>query len=948
MPYNFFSKRSCAVLLAFFLAKSVCAQLFTNVSQSAQLNNIYSESWNKAGVSTVDFNNDGFEDISFSFHGSPHFYKNNGNGTFSQWNPFVTPSGDVKCIQWVDFDNDGDYDFWCTRNDQSWKLFRHDQNDVFVDVTAQAGLQISYYSKIYGSSWGDYDRDGDLDLYICNYRFTQINGVAPSMMENFLFRNEGNGTFTNQTLATGTSDGIKLSFQSCFMDYNRDMWPDLYIANDKTNPNSLYKNNGNGTFTNVATETNTALTNLEAMSTTFDDINNDGLEDLFVSATNYQVNQLLLNNGTHYTNISDDCGIPPNIQCWNGSFEDFNDDGLRDLMISQSVYTSSTDPLMYLKNLGDSTFSFNTSDIVENNWISMNLTGAPIDYNNDGRLDFVVPTSLPSFLGLYKNLNSNGNWVNIQLHGLVSNRDGVGSWIDIWTDSTLHSAFTHCGEGFLAQNSFTEHFGLGGASFIDSLIVRWPSGFVDKYYNLAPNNKYHLHEGETFSVHLSDNLLHQCGDSIFQVSANASDAVTYLWNTGDTASIISLFQPGEYFVRAIHPLGFHAFSDTLTVVDNRNSGVYFQVTPPLCHGDATGFISTYDNVSASYIWLDEESYEVPSGLASGYYPMSIVYGATCIKDTIIFVPDALPYSPAISSSNALCFGSTDGTIISDLHASETIAFSLNGTPMELPHVSVGAGSYFVELTSINGCRFDSLIVVSEPFPLSLIVQDTTVTCFGELVIPSPPSIQGVMGNYTIWWTNEQNQEQEGEFGELEEGEYTVFVQDENGCLASQEFEVESPEQLAASLQFSYQENGIVYSIADAQGGTLPYTINWTFEGATFEGPTFQAEHCGALVWTLSDANGCTISGNMDCTSVQEEDIELLVFPNPARRELNVHSPMSGTAHLRVFDVAGRLVKEANMSNTNFILPIAELSEGLYTLQFIQNSNARVVQFVKHN
>jgi hypothetical protein len=949
MPYNFFFKRSCAVLLAFFLAKSVCAQLYTNVSQSAQLNTLFGSAANFGGVSAVDFNKDGFEDLTLCIDNTARFLKNNGDNTFSDV-PLMSVSGMyLSALQWIDFDNDGDYDFWCTQQYGPWFLMRNDGNGQFVNVVESAGLSLPYYGIQYGSTWGDYDRDGLLDLYICLYHEEPMPGVEQALIENKLYRNLGNGTFSNVSLSSGTSDGLRLSLQATFFDYNRDLWPDIYIANDKAGANSLYRNNGNGTFTNVASSTNSAIAPLESMSTTIDDINNDGLEDIFISGTNFQVNQLLRNNqGTGFQNITLTSGMPNMIQSWHGSFEDFNNDGFRDLMMCQSIYPSAKAATMYLQNNGNSTFSHNIATSGLSQPGVVNMTGVPIDFNNNGALDFFVPNTYPVSFTLWRNNMSVSNWVKFQLQGVISNRDGIGSWVDIWTGGVRRSLMTHCGEGFLSQNSFTEHVGIGQNTTVDSLIVSWPSGWQDKYFNLNSNQKYMFYEGETFQVSLSENVLYQCADSVFEVSTLDNPTYSYAWNTGDTLANVQISEPGIYHVRVTHPLGFHAFSDTLTVVDNRNSGVYFQVTPPLCHGDATGFISTYNNASASYIWLDEESYEVPSGLASGYYPLSIVYGATCIKDTIIFIPDALPYSPAISSSNALCFGSTDGTIISDLHASETIAFSLNGTPMELPHVSVGAGSYFVELTSINGCRFDSLIVVSEPLPLSLIVQDTTVACFGESVIPSPPSIQGGMGNYTIWWTNEQNQEQEGEFGELEEGEYTVFVQDENGCLASQEFEVESPDQLAASLQFSYQENGIVYTIADAQGGALPYTINWTFEGATFEGPTFQAEHCGALVWTLSDANGCTISGNMDCTSVQEEDSELLVFPNPARRELNIHSPIAGTAQLRIFDVAGRLVKEANMSNTNFILLIDELSEGLYSLQFIQNSNAIVVQFVKQN
>lgn len=947
MPINFFSGRVCGLYIALLVASGASAQLFTNVSQAAQLNVLYGSLANYAGVSAVDFNNDGFDDLTYAVDNTIRFFQNNGNGTFTEQSLMNLSGQYLSALQWIDYDNDGDYDFWLTQQTGPWCLMRNDGNGQFVNAVEEAGLDMDYYGMQFGSTWADYNRDGLLDLYICLYHEEEMEGVDNSFLENKLFQNLGNGTFANVSSISGTCDGLKLSFQATFFDYNRDLWPDIYIANDKLTPNSLYKNNMDGTFTNVAATTGTAIAPIEAMSTTIDDFNNDGYEDLFVSGTNFQMNQLLRNNnGVSYQNITMSSGMPNMIQSWHGSFEDFNNDGFRDLMMCQSIYPASKAATMYLQNNGNSTFALNLGSSGLSQPGVVNFSGVPIDYNNDGALDFFVPNTYPATFSLWKNNMPANKWVNIKLKGVVSNRDGIGSWVDLYADGVKRSFFTHCGEGYLSQASFTEHMGLGQSATIDSLVVSWPSGWQDKYYNLATNQKYTLNEGETFQVSLNETQLYQCADSLFNVYASLDSAYSYLWSTGDSAALVQLSEPGEYFVKVTHPLGFHAFSDTLRIVNNRNSGVQFAVSAPLCMGENTGSISPVNQYSAAFAWQGGESVSALSNLASGYYPLSIFYGATCIKDTVIFIPEPLLYQPTITTQHVSCFGLSDGLLETDFTTSQTAMLGVNGVDFSSDSIALSAGTYQLQFISALGCLFDTTIVIEQPAPLELTAADVSVPCFGDLGAIQPPVVTGGTGQYSIWYTDAFGETLVGIPDSLAAGEYTITALDEHNCKDSMSFVVSMPEMIQATLQYTYLESGVEYFLNEIAGGTEPYGIHWFFEDSWSEGVSFMTDHCDELTWMVTDANGCTTLGSMNCTEVNE------FFRVPLRvswfgeDELLISTSLTGPKRIEVLDMAGRTVYETSEVSSNFTLEVTELPAGAYVVELLQNNLIQATKIVK--
>ncbi len=245
------------------------------------------------GISFVDFNNDGWDDLVFctNFGQLLMFYQNNNGEFFDLIDPPPVNNTDQQVtVLWADYDNDGDLDLLIISWMAAMQLMRNNGDGTFTDVTAEAGLPTSA-TRTHGAVFGDYDRDGFLDLYITRY------WSGSPQDTNSLFRNNGDGTFTDVTVSAGVQATHAASFCAVFFDYNNDGWDDLYVVNDRCPwPNRLYKNNGDGTFTDVTDESgsgacmdnmmcggNLPYKCLDAMNAGITDYNNNGFLDIYVT-----------------------------------------------------------------------------------------------------------------------------------------------------------------------------------------------------------------------------------------------------------------------------------------------------------------------------------------------------------------------------------------------------------------------------------------------------------------------------------------------------------------------------------------------------------------------------------------------------------------------------------------------------------------------------------------
>lgn len=455
------------------------------------------------GISFFDYNNDGWDDITFATQDSDNIkiYKNIQNGFFIlETSLSLNNTYQHKQPVWVDYDNDGDFDLYLTSDTDGNRLYMNTGASL-IDVTNVSGLPVPNILT-YGASWGDYNNDSYLDVFISN---RDPNLLIP----NYLFKNNGDGTFTNVSELAGIGSGSHLSFCSAFFDYNNDGWQDIYVANDKTETqNLLYHNNGDGTFTEVGELSGTNVS-IDAMSTTIGDYNNDGWFDIYV--TNGPDGNVLFKNNSDGT-FADEAlasGTIFNSAGWGSVFLDAENDGDLDLYVSGALDGSSPDLLSaaFYENQSDGTFSTLNNGSFNNDNLE-SYANAMGDIDNDGYPEIIVSNSNNGDLFLWKNNSSqSNNWLKVKLEGTISNRQGVGSTIEISLDGQKQYRYTLCGEGYLGQNSSYEFFGLGQSTTVDYVKVTWLSGIEDIIYNVDSNQSITILENATLS--LSDDVKHK-------------------------------------------------------------------------------------------------------------------------------------------------------------------------------------------------------------------------------------------------------------------------------------------------------------------------------------------------------------------------------------------------------------------------------------------------------
>jgi len=449
------------------------------------------------GVTFYDFDNDGWDDITLNTETgqSIRFFKNI-NGNFQELILNIPEINyQTKQVNWVDFDNDGDKDLFITSDTDGNRLFENIGNLVFQDITLAAGISAENMFS-YGASWGDYNNDSFLDVFISN---------RTTLIGNRLYRNNGDGTFTDVSNEAGIQSPAVASFCAAFLDINNDGFQDIYVSNDKTfRPNVLYKNNGDGTFTDISVSSGTDV-GIDAMSVTVGDFNNDSWFDIYIT-NGPDGNVLFKNNGDEtFTDIAVSSGTIFNSVSWGASFFDADNDMDLDLYVCGMFDVTET---IFLKagfydNNSNETFNLSNSSFPGDDRVS--FSSAIGDVDNDGLQELVVSNNNDENLFLWKNntITSN-NWLKVKLEGTLSNRDGIGSVIEISINGNKQYRYTHCGEGYLSQNSATESFGLGTNTLIDYLKVKWLSGLEDVFYNISANQLLNIVEGSSPALDINE------------------------------------------------------------------------------------------------------------------------------------------------------------------------------------------------------------------------------------------------------------------------------------------------------------------------------------------------------------------------------------------------------------------------------------------------------------
>ena len=451
-----------------------------------------------AGISLYDFNQDGLDDLTLGteLDWPVKFFVNTGSG-FELIEPLIDNTSEIKQVLWVDFDNDGDPDLHLSSFYGVNRLYENRGNLNLVDITEDALLPLDE-APSYGACWGDYNRDGWLDLYTSA---RGLPGEATSHLNNRLFENNADGTFKEVSIEKNVNDPGKLPFCASFLDFNNDMWPDIYIANDKLTFNTMFQNIKGFYFEDVSAITRTNM-RMNAMCVTTGDYNNDGWTDIYV--TNTPVGNKLLTNAQYkngpevsyfdYTN-KENVGFYGNG--WGSNFIDADNDGDLDLYVSGSIDGSDGISSLFYENTGDLGF-VNTKNHGFSGDTTHSFVNAIGDINNDGLLDIVVQNNAPYQTNIWENMSTNsGHWLKLDLQGVLSNREGIGARIELFDENFYQSFYTVSGTGFLGQNSRKIHAGLGNRQIIDSIRITWPTGHIDRFEEVEANQILKIEEGQT-------------------------------------------------------------------------------------------------------------------------------------------------------------------------------------------------------------------------------------------------------------------------------------------------------------------------------------------------------------------------------------------------------------------------------------------------------------------
>lgn len=716
-----------------------------------------------AGVTFFDFNKDGLDDVTFcTASDSLIFYQSTGDSLIRI--EIIPNTFDMRMASWVDYDNDGDYDLFVTkaRNvGNNSKLYRNDGWPVFTDVTAQLNLPNFGGVRSYGHSWADYDKDGYLDVYVCNYN------VAGGLT-NWLFHNNGDGTFTEVSAIAGVGNGSRLSFQSAWCDFNNDGWLDLYVINDLNQPSAMYYNNGDGTFTDVSVETGTNI-QIEAMCISIIDFQEDGDWDIYVSniATG---NYFLINENGTFTNQAAASNLVVNRMTWGTTWVDYDNDGDQDIHMVTTQGSNNQNP--FFINNGDGTFTENNSIGFEGD-LTNAYSNAKGDFNNDGFYDLIHSTvGSQNTYRFWENNGIGGNWVKIDLTGTVSNRDAVGSLVKYYINGAEKRYFTSAGKGFLSQNAHTEILGIANASQIDSIEISWPNGLIEKHYNLLSGERYDFIEGQT----LNNEITIEEGTNVIceTLTLNAGDYSQVLWEDGSTEALRVILSAGVYTVEVTHPSGVIT-NASIEIVQGLVPQLQIEQSNVTCFGLANGNILVEETTGAevNIVW-NTESGMLPEFIGPGIYELSATSLDNCVVTSTIEITEPTALEVDINSTNVLCNGDATGTAMLTVSGG-TPEYTIDWNGID--ENAIEAGTYSVLITDANGCSVSTAYEILEPSELILteaIITNAENGSNGAITI----EISGGVEPYTYLWNN-GDQDNTNDF--IGQGTHTCIVTDANGC-----------------------------------------------------------------------------------------------------------------------------------------------------------------------
>lgn len=761
------------------------------------------------------------------------------------------------------------------------------------------------------STMADIDNDGNLDAFVCH-----------DVDQSHAYRNDGSGTMIldQSLIVTEDSPG---NYSAIWVDYDNDGDSDLFVtkcifgSGDPTDPNrvnKMYRNEGNGTYTEVGEEVNLA-DNAQSWTTVFEDFDNDGDFDAFVVNHDFD-NRLMINDNGVFTDAFASTGLTSDLGSWEGVGGDFNNDGFVDIIgqFGQSLYI----------NNGDLTFTPQSAPFQD---------GGIGDFNNDGFLDAVKGTTI------HYNDGNDNNWVKINTEGIFSNKNGIGARVEIHGSWGIQIREVRSGTSFSPMSSLTVHFGIGQAESIDEIVIKWPSGIITNVENPAINTTHNLIEANCL---LGESTLTLQGAANFcEGQSTILEAPTgydsYQWSNGQTGSSITVTESGNYKVVSTDANGCVSVSNivTISVTDEIDPIISIVGDDLVCLGDPITI--TAEN-GENHIWSNGMTGQTIEVTQPGPYSVSV--DAICnagqitsesIIATMLEVTNPVAEDVQISAPGPATFTATGDNI--EWYDSPTADDPIAIGPTYTLDPVTAATSVYVQANAIDGGE----------------VQTGGKEIGGGGGLPG----SGAYNYFNVW---EEFTLQNVTVEAFTPGTRTIQLHDESGQMLEQvivdleagvqQIELDWWIPLGEQMSIRCLENNL---FRNDGGVDYPYSIGdvGTMTGS-FYGPQF---YYYFYDWNIEKKKVACASDRLEVTASivsSTNDLdgtlnELQVTPNPASDFVLIqfNSDKNTELFISLFDATGKEVMTTEKLNTqNGVnqtnLDVSHLPKGMYYLQFNAN------------
>ena len=658
------------------------------------------------GLSCADFNGDGWDDLTLAEDdGTVQLHAGGPDGFDPVQN--LTGDGESKGVLWIDIDEDGDLDLWVMHYGGLIQLFVQGSDGVLSEQAEFRGVPQVDGMKPRGCSAVDYDRDGDLDVYVANYNIAGF-GAHP----NLLLQNDGDGHFVDVADSAGVGNGIQTSFQGSWLDYDGDGWDDLWVINDRQPfDNALYRNDGDGTFTDVAEELGLAISP-DPMSATVFDPDQDGDWDLFATDVPNLPNQLWVSTDSGYVDMAAEAGVDAvSDYGWGACVMDIDGEGREDLLVATNFWPEEppTDNRIFMNADSGLAFTLDTLAWPNEQYPLYHLGRLDIDGDRSPDIAAYGPLNSVQMLRTSNDLGSAR--LALRLVGTVSNSHAVGARIKVHVGGSVQMQQVDAGTDYQTQHSYTRFFGLGGWEMVDSIEVRWPTGLTEVWHDLQSDSAHVLIEGTADAALIALDQSCPWEEQGWLLPFSASE-VDMTWNGEPvTSDTVWANASGEYTLEASWWLGRFSWSQTVESVVDVEPALTVDVDSASCWGDAAWV--QWNAPASGSVYVDDTDVTLMSGWAVHQSDTLNVQwldtpGCTLDQTVMVHIPDSASVvwdveSPACAGE----MGQVDWTV-----SGGTPPWSVDW--MGVDSGALLAGVHPVSLVDSMGCFLLDEVVVEEP------------------------------------------------------------------------------------------------------------------------------------------------------------------------------------------------------------------------------------------